>query len=79
VDPTAEPTIATAVIHLAKALGLHVVAEGVETPQQANRLRLLGYEAAQGFYFARPMPAAQIGEAIGAPEPHELVAAEPAP
>jgi diguanylate cyclase (GGDEF)-like protein len=79
VDPTAEPTIATAVIHLAKALGLHVVAEGVETPQQANRLRLLGYEAAQGFYFARPMPAAQVSEAIGAPESHELVAAEPAP
>jgi diguanylate cyclase (GGDEF)-like protein len=69
VDPAAEPTIATAVIHLARALGLHVVAEGVETPQQADRLRGLGYEAAQGFYFARPMPAAQLSEALGAHQP----------
>jgi diguanylate cyclase (GGDEF)-like protein len=73
VDPGAKPTIATAVIHLARVLGLHVVAEGVETPQQADRLRVLGYEAAQGFYFARPMPAAQISQAIRAPEPGDLV------
>jgi diguanylate cyclase (GGDEF)-like protein len=69
VAATAEPTVAAAVIHLARALGLHVVAEGVETPQQADRLRVLGYEAAQGFYFARPMPAAQISEALAAYEP----------
>jgi diguanylate cyclase (GGDEF)-like protein len=58
------PTIAAAVIQLARALGLHVVAEGVETPQQAERLRSLGYQAAQGFYFARPMPADRLGEAL---------------
>ncbi|MGX6606690.1 putative bifunctional diguanylate cyclase/phosphodiesterase [Micromonosporaceae bacterium Da 78-11] len=49
--------VATAVIQLAKALGLHAVAEGVETPEQVQELLGLGYVAAQGYYFARPMPA----------------------
>jgi diguanylate cyclase (GGDEF)-like protein len=70
------PTIAAAVLHLAQALGLHVVAEGVETPQQADQLRSLGYEAAQGYYFARPMPADKFGDALRdrrslAPIPHQ--------
>jgi diguanylate cyclase (GGDEF)-like protein len=63
-ESNGNPTIAAAVIHLAQALGLHVVAEGVETPQQADQLRSLGYEAAQGYYFARPMPADRLGEAL---------------
>jgi diguanylate cyclase (GGDEF)-like protein len=63
-ESNGNPTIAAAVIHLAQALGLHVVAEGVETPEQADQLRSLGYEAAQGFYFARPMPADRLGEAL---------------
>jgi diguanylate cyclase (GGDEF)-like protein len=54
-------TMAVAVIHLAQALGLGVVAEGVETYQQAERLRLLSYPVAQGFCFGRPMPASELG------------------
>jgi diguanylate cyclase len=49
--------MAAAVIHLAQALGLHAVAEGVETPEQAEQLLALGYLAAQGYHFARPLPA----------------------
>ena len=64
-DPATEHTpIAAAVIHLAQALGLHVVAEGVETAQQAQRLRTLGYRAAQGYYFARPMPPADLDDLL---------------
>jgi diguanylate cyclase (GGDEF)-like protein len=50
------PTMAAAVIHLAQALGLHAVAEGIETPEQADLLLSLGYVAAQGYLFARPLP-----------------------
>jgi diguanylate cyclase len=56
--------IAAAVIHLAQALGLHAVAEGVETAEQAEQLLSLGYVAAQGYHFARPMPAERFGELL---------------
>ncbi|BBH69962.1 hypothetical protein ACTI_66470 [Actinoplanes sp. OR16] len=52
--------IADAVVQMARAFGLQAVAEGVETAEQAARLTALGYERAQGFYFARPMPAADL-------------------
>ncbi|WP_052720671.1 putative bifunctional diguanylate cyclase/phosphodiesterase [Actinoplanes rectilineatus] len=52
--------IPEAVIQLAHALGIEAVAEGIETPEQADRLARLGYELAQGYLFARPMPAAAL-------------------
>ncbi|MEU7903976.1 EAL domain-containing protein [Actinoplanes sp. NPDC049118] len=58
------PPVSAAVIHLAQALGLHPVAEGVETAEQAEQLLALGYIAAQGYYFARPMPAERFGELL---------------
>jgi EAL domain-containing protein (putative c-di-GMP-specific phosphodiesterase class I) len=51
--------IAAAVLQLARGLGLDTVAEGVETPAQARRFRTLGYQQAQGYHFARPMPASR--------------------
>ena len=48
--------ILTAVERMADALGLEVIAEGVETADQARRLHLLGYDLAQGYHFARPQP-----------------------
>jgi diguanylate cyclase (GGDEF)-like protein len=61
------PPVAAAVIHLAQALGLHAVAEGVETAEQAEQLLALGYTAAQGYYFARPMSPAKFGELLRGP------------
>lgn len=45
---------------LGKNVGLEVVAEGVETVEQADALRAAGVTAMQGFYFARPMPRAEF-------------------
>jgi diguanylate cyclase (GGDEF)-like protein/PAS domain S-box-containing protein len=47
-------TLVSGIIHLGQGLGLEVIAEGVETAQQAQRLLELGCHLAQGFYFGRP-------------------------
>ena len=60
-DPN-DAAIVTATIGLAHAMGLTVLAEGVETAAQRNFLRLHMCDEAQGFFFARPMPAAQFRE-----------------
>jgi diguanylate cyclase (GGDEF)-like protein/PAS domain S-box-containing protein len=52
-----QSAIASAVVCLADGLGIDVVAEGVETPTQADTLCALGYRKAQGFHFGRPEPA----------------------
>ena len=49
---------------MASALGLEVVAEGVETAEQAADARALGCGWAQGYYFARPGPPAAIDALI---------------
>ena len=43
------------VLDLARSLDLHVVAEGIETPEQAEALRLLGCATGQGYIFSRPI------------------------
>ena len=50
------------IIDIGKTLGIKVVAEGVETMQQASILRDLGCDRLQGYAFAHPMPAAQLEE-----------------
>ena len=50
-------TVVRAVLDIADEIGLGVVAEGVETEEQASVLRELGCEAAQGWLFGRPVPA----------------------
>ena len=52
--------IVASIISLAHAMDLDVVAEGVETSEQLARLRSLGCDFAQGYFFARPMPTSEI-------------------
>jgi EAL domain-containing protein (putative c-di-GMP-specific phosphodiesterase class I) len=55
-----QEAIATSMSEIAQALRLRAVAEGVETAAQAERLHALGYRLAQGFHFARPLPAGEV-------------------
>ena len=52
--------VTDAIISMAKPLGLTVVAEGVETPQQMEYLREHGCDIAQGYYFTQPLTAEQF-------------------
>ena len=56
--------IVEATIDMAHALGLGVVAEGVETRAQEKQLLALGCDRAQGYVYARPQPAAAITEVL---------------
>jgi EAL domain-containing protein (putative c-di-GMP-specific phosphodiesterase class I) len=51
-------------IDIGRSLGIKVVAEGVETFEQAEILRNLGCDILQGFAFAAPMPAAMLEEML---------------
>jgi diguanylate cyclase (GGDEF)-like protein/PAS domain S-box-containing protein len=74
-DMTSDATdaaIVRAVMGIARSLKLTVIAEGVETAEQAQCLTELGCDTAQGFYFSRPLPvseALRVLERLGG-QPH---------
>ncbi len=57
-------TVLQSTINLADALGLSVVTEGVETEEQAQLMRAMGSQYAQGFLYARPMPIAEFEQKL---------------
>lgn len=59
-DDPATRTMLTAIISLAKELGLEIVAEGVETESEWRLVTARGVDAVQGYYTARPMSAADL-------------------
>ncbi|MCG6117282.1 MAG: EAL domain-containing protein [Aquimonas sp.] len=65
-DPS-DRALASAVIGIGRSLGQNVVAEGVETAEQHRFLLEAGCPAAQGYYYARPMPAAEFEAWLGGP------------
>jgi EAL domain-containing protein (putative c-di-GMP-specific phosphodiesterase class I) len=78
--------IVKSTVELVKGLGHKVIAEGIETEQVRDLLRSLGCDIGQGYYWSKPLPAADLeawakdhrpkaGDAGGAPEPSP----EPAP
>ena len=61
VESTGESAIIVhSVVHLGRALGLTVTAEGIETMEQHRFLQALGAHELQGFMFSRPVPVAEI-------------------
>ncbi len=58
-DPTTLTLVQT-IIQLAHSFGLKVVAEGVETEEQAKILRLLRCDQMQGYLFSKPLPSADL-------------------
>ena len=67
--------IISAIIELAHTLGMEVVAEGVETANQAEQLRAMGCDQIQGYFFSRPMPPLQFEEMCAAAQPGADIAA----
>ncbi|MCL3863137.1 bifunctional diguanylate cyclase/phosphodiesterase [Actinotalea sp. K2] len=57
--------IVRSTVDLAHALGLRIVAEGVEDAATAHRLRRFGCDAAQGFHYARPLPPDELVRWLG--------------
>jgi EAL domain-containing protein (putative c-di-GMP-specific phosphodiesterase class I) len=58
------PAIVRAIAAMANALDLEVIAEGVESAEQAAEAQALGCGLAQGYYFARPAPPSEIESLI---------------
>jgi diguanylate cyclase (GGDEF)-like protein/PAS domain S-box-containing protein len=67
-DPE-DAAIVTAVVNLAHNLDLRAVAEGVETAEQVARLRDLGCDIGQGYFFGQPQPAEAMSPALGGRAP----------
>lgn len=68
-------SIVEAIVAMAHGMKLEVVAEGVETQEQADFLRGLGCDGAQGFLYSRPLPAADFERLVaGAPNLATLLA-----
>lgn len=62
-----EGVVVKAMIALAAEAGLSVIAEGIETQLQSDRLVRMGCTLGQGYLFAMPQPAAAVAAAIAAP------------
>ena len=73
-DDSDDLAICAAVIAMGRALGLKVIAEGVETTEQLAVLRKLGCDVGQGYLFARPMPAQQFLEFMRRHDDSEVTA-----
>lgn len=67
-DSRSEATV-KAIVALAHALELHVVAEGIETSAQMERVKQLGCDTLQGFRLGRPMPAKSLDALLTRREP----------
>jgi EAL domain-containing protein (putative c-di-GMP-specific phosphodiesterase class I) len=59
-DRAETQTVMTSIVHLAKSLKLSVVAEGIETADQLEKLKSLGIDFGQGYLLGRPKSATDL-------------------
>lgn len=59
-----DTAIIQAILAIAKHMGFKVIAEGVETAAQLEKLRQLGCHEVQGFFYSRPLPADQLNQTL---------------
>lgn len=64
VQDSSDAAIAKAAVALGQGLGLEVLAEGVETPEQLEFLRSIDCDTAQGYLFSKPLPPQEIAELL---------------
>ncbi len=67
-----DSAITKAIIAMAHSLKMHVIAEGVETEEQAEFLLANGCLNSQGYLFSKPVPAEQIGKLLELENPHPI-------
>ncbi|WP_232450261.1 EAL domain-containing protein [Lactobacillus delbrueckii] len=60
----ASKKILTACVKMAKDLGIHTLAEGVETKQQLDFLQSIGCERIQSFYYSKPLPTGEFAKLV---------------
>ena len=60
-----DQALCEAIIVMAHALGIKVVAEGIETIEQQNILKNFGCDYAQGYFYSKPIPAKQFKKMVG--------------
>lgn len=66
VADSTDRSLVAAIVSLARGLGLHTVAEGVELPEQLRVLRELGCDSVQGFHICEPLAPAQLRDWVEA-------------
>jgi EAL domain-containing protein (putative c-di-GMP-specific phosphodiesterase class I) len=50
----------TAIVQIAKTMGMNLIAEGIETSEQLAQLKLLGCQFGQGYLFSKPLPSEEV-------------------
>lgn len=59
--------LVTAIVQIARAIGMNLIAEGIETTEQLAQLKLLGCQFGQGYLFSKPLPAKEIFDLLSTP------------
>lgn len=63
-EKAVDQSIMSYIVNMSHGIGMDVVAEGVETQEQLERLCNIGCDYVQGYYFAKPMPVSQYEELL---------------
>jgi EAL domain-containing protein (putative c-di-GMP-specific phosphodiesterase class I) len=71
-DDARSAAIVQGLVNLGHSLNLSVVAEGVETAEQAGALQAIGCESVQGFFYGHPVPADDLWDTFGSIRPDAL-------